>query len=450
MKQDGMGTREGGLEAPTRHPIDWQSKDFYNQEKLDAELERVFDICHGCRRCVSLCESFPTLFDLIDESENFDVESVDPSDYPKVSEQCYLCDLCYQTKCPYVPPHPWQVDFPHLMLRAKAVKFSKNGSGLRDRIISSTDTVGGLASKPMIRPLVNTMKENRMGRVLLEKTLGIHHQARLPDYASGSRLKKLRSQLPDAQNSAPETAGPTRGRVAIFASCHGNWSQPEMVEDMLAVLQHNGIEARLLPKEQCCGMPKLELGNLPAVQRARDVNIPILLEAVESGWDILSPIPSCVLMFRREFPLLFADDSDVLKVAKHCFDPFEYLFIRHQKKLFNTNFVKPLGKVAYQVACHQRVQNIGNRTRDILELIPDSEIELIERCSGHDGTYAVRKETHENAMKIARPVAKRVQDCGAPQHTSDCPLAADHIGHSLGQTTRASHPISLLRGAYGI
>ena len=440
---------EGGLEAPTRLPIDWQHEEYYDFDKLNEELERVFDICHGCRRCVSLCESFPTLFDLIDESEAFEVSSVDKADYPKVSEQCYLCDLCYQTKCPYVPPHPWQVDFPHLMLRAKAHKFRKQGASFRDRVIASTDTIGAIASKPLLRQTVNGLNSTTGWRSLLDKFVGIHHAARLPEYKSGSHIQKLRKQQQLKEDSISESSQP-KHRIAVFASCFGKYNRPEIVEDLVAVFEHNGVAVKLLPAERCCGMPKMELGDLAAVSRACDANIPVLKQAVDDGWDIISPVPSCVLMFRRELPLMFADNKDVATVAEHCFDPFEYLARLHRQKLLKTDFSQPLGKIAYQVACHQRVQNIGNRTREILRLIPGVEVEMIERCSGHDGSYAVRSETREFSVKIATPVAKRVTASKADIHTSDCPLAADHIGSVLKQSTSAPHPLTLLRRAYGI
>ena len=174
--------REGNLEAPTRHAIAWRDPAFHDQDALDAELERVFNICHGCRRCVSLCQAFPTLFDLIDESSTMEIDGVDKADYGKVVEQCYLCDLCYQTKCPYVPPHPWNVDFPHLMLRAKSAKFAREGADLGSRVMSATTTVGHIASIPVVAETVNALNRNRPARKLLDKTLHVHPDARLPEY----------------------------------------------------------------------------------------------------------------------------------------------------------------------------------------------------------------------------------------------------------------------------
>lgn len=438
--------REGSLEAPTRHALDWQNPDFYNEEKLLTEMERVFDVCHGCRRCVSLCHAFPTLFDLVDESDTMEMDGVDKKDYWKVVDHCYLCDLCFLTKCPYVPPHEWNLDFPHLMLQAKAVHFKNHGAKIRDSILTATDTVPKLAGIPIVAGVVNTMNANRGFRKLLEKTLGVDHDAVIPKYTSKPLRKRIRPKS-DAQG---EAAGRTTGKVALFATCYGNNNQPDMGEDLLAVFEHNGIPVTLAEKERCCGMPKLELGDLQAVAEAKEVNIPALVKMIDAGWDIVAPIPSCVLMFKQELPLMFPDDEDVLKVRDHIFDPFEYLMLRHREGKLNTDFRHPLGKVAYHVACHQRVQRIGMKTRELLQLVPDTEVQAIERCSGHDGTYAVKKEFHAISMKLVRPVANKVKQFEPDHLTSDCIMAGHHIAHALDDGHKAEHPLALLRKAYGI
>ena len=438
--------REGSLEAPTRHPLDWHNPEFYDQDNLFSELERVFDICHGCRRCVSLCHSFPTLFDLVDESDTMEVDGVAKEDYWSVVDHCYLCDLCYLTKCPYVPPHVWNIDFPHLMLRAKAVKFKQQGASLRDKVLSNTDSVGKLAALPVVSTVVNAANANAGMRKVLQSVLGVSADAVLPKYYSSSMRQRMTSDSGDSATPA----GKTTGRVALFATCYGNRNDPRMGVDLKAVFEHNDIPVTLAEKEQCCGMPKLELGDLEAVKRAKEANIPVLAKLVDAGWDIVAPIPSCALMFRQELPLMFPDDADVIKVQQAIFDPFEYLMLRHKHNLLKTDFKNPLGRVAYQVACHQRVQKIGLKTRDLLQLIPDTEIETIERCSGHDGTYAVKVEFHEISMKIARPVVNRVRKFEADYLTSDCIMAGRQIAHGLDDGTEAMHPMTLIRKAYGI
>ena len=441
------GQREGSLEAPTRHPLDWQNPSFYNDELLFKELERVFDICHGCRRCVSLCQSFPTLFDLVDESPTMEVDGVKKEDYWKVINHCYLCDLCYMTKCPYVPPHEWNLDFPHLMLRAKAVKFKKGEVKTRDRILTSTDTVGRLVGIPIVVQTVNAANRTKVFRKALDAVLGVHPNATLPAYHS--RTYRKRHDDSAGQGTAIPAAG-TQGKVALYVTCYGNNNEPHVNEDLVAVFRHNGIPVVLAEKEQCCGMPKLELGDLESVAQSKDANIPRLAKLVDEGYDIVAPVPSCALMFKQELPLMFPDDPQVQKVKKAMFDPFEYLALRHKEGRLKTDFKRSLGKVAYHVPCHLRVQNIGLKTRDILALVPDTKVEAIERCSGHDGTYAVKTEFHEASMKIARPVVERVVASQCDHYGSDCPMAGHQIENGMNSGKAPEHPLSLLRMAYGI
>ncbi len=441
--------REGSLEAPTRHPIDWKSGEFYDESSLFDELERVYDICHGCRRCVSLCHAFPSLFDLVDESETMEVDGVKKEDYWDVVEHCYLCDLCYMTKCPYVPPHEWNVDFPHLMLRAKAQKFKQGDVSLRDKVLTSTDAVGSIAGIPVIAQTINTANTIKPVRKVMEKTIGIHADASLPKFHSKPLRKRF---VEDTQSDLTiEATAKTKGKVAIFVTCYGNRNEPGIVEDLIAVLKHNNLAIKLVEQEKCCGMPKMELGDLEEVEKLKDFNIPQLIKLVDDGWDIIAPIPSCVLMFKSELPLLFPDDADVQKVKQAFFDPFEYMMLRHKEQKINTEFKNKIGKVAYHVPCHQRVQNIGMKTKDVLQLIPETEITVIDRCSGHDGTYAVKTEYHEISMKICRPVTNKIKQEDIEHYISDCPMAGHQIANGMEDTTLvAESPFSLLRQAYGI
>jgi glycerol-3-phosphate dehydrogenase subunit C len=450
--------REGSLEAPTRHPLDWQSPAFYDEAALTKELERVFDICHGCRRCFSLCNSFPTLFDAVDATSSGEVHGVDKKVFWEVVDHCYLCDMCFMTKCPYVPPHPWNVDFPHLMLRAKAVRTRKEGVGFRNRALSATDTIGKIAGIPVVAEIVNAVNRSTAGRAVLEKTLGVDSSAPIPEYHSRSARKRLRrlgkvapatAPSPAAANAAKSTAE-TAGRVALFTTCYGNRNDPRINEDLVAVFEHNDIPVTLVAQERCCGMPRLELGDLESVARQKEHNIPQLIRAIDSGLDIVAPIPSCVLMFKQELPLMFPDDTEVQRVAKRIFDPFEYLMYRHRAGLLRTDFKRSLGKVSYHVPCHLRVQNIGLKTRDVLRLVPDTTVDAIERCSGHNGTYGVKKEFRAASMKIGRPVIQRVQSAGAEHYASDCPMAGEQIQSGLEGGGEPEHPLTLLRLAYGL
>ena len=447
-------SREGNLEAPTRHPLDWQNPDFYNEEKMFVELERIFDICHGCRRCVSLCNSFPTLFDLVDESSTMEVDGVAKADYWKVVDQCYMCDLCYMTKCPYTPPHEWNLDFPHTMLRAKAIKFKKGEVGKAEQFLASTDKHGSLAGIPIVVQAANAVTKTKPARALMEKVLDVDKDAWLPALAT----TKFRSDAVDNMTPAVVDGERTPGKVAIFATCYVNYNEPGIGHDLLKILAHNDIPYVIVEKEQCCGMPKLELGDLDAVAQSQAANIPVLAKYAKDGYAILSAVPSCTLVFKQEIPLMFPDDADTQLVKGAMWDPFEYLMARKRDGFLKTEFPQPLGNISYQIPCHGRVQNIGRKTEEMLKMIPETALNTIERCSGHAGTYGVKKQHHQTAMKIGKPVFKamaNMKDGAKPDFiSSDCPLGGHHIAQGFqvnGEVVPTlAHPLTLVRKAYGL
>jgi glycerol-3-phosphate dehydrogenase subunit C len=443
-------TREGNLEAPTRHPIDWKNPAYYDEGQVFAEMERVFDICHGCRRCVSLCNAFPTLFDLVDESKTMEVDGVAKADYWKVVDQCYLCDVCYMTKCPYVPPHPWNVDFPHLMLRGKAVQFrAGTPHQWRDSQLSSTDRNGRLATIPVVVQVVNAAAKMKPLRALAEKVIGVDKDAWVPEFTP----KPFRSHAQSNTAATVKKGARTPGKVAVFSTCYVNYNEPGIGHDLLKLLGYNAVPYEIVEKEACCGMPKLEQGDLEGVAALKAKNIPVLARYAREGYAIVTPVPSCTLMFKQEIPLMFPEDTDAAAVRDAMFDPFEYLVLRHKDGLLRTDFKHPLGKVSYHIPCHSRVQNVGQKTREALELVPGTEVQVIERCSGHAGTWGVKKEFHQAALKIGRPVFRQVAEAQPAYFSSDCPMAGHHIEEGLAGNrgnAELKHPLTLLRMAYGL
>lgn len=451
---DGREQRQSS--SHTRRPLNQHGPDFHDTGDLSQELARVFDICHGCRRCVNLCNTFPTLFKLIDESPSGEVDGVPLEDYQKVVDQCYMCDLCYRSKCPYVPPHEWNMDFPQSMLRAKVVRFEQHKGTRRDRLITSTDTIGRAATLPLVNSLVNGLTRNSGARLLLEKALDIHKDASLPQYSRPTLRQKL------APIGEPSTAEQTRlasdnpaGKVILFSTCYCNFNEPDIGDSLYKVLRHNGVDVRLASREDCCGMPKLELGDLRSVDLHAQRNVQTLYPLAQAGWTIIAAVPSCVLMFRQTLPTLYPEDDRIRTIAEAFCDPFEFLQRLHRRGQFNLEFRRGLGTVSYHVACHQRAQGIGPRTQQILELIPDTQIKRIERCSGHNGTYAVKKESHDIANRIAAPVVAHVATHAADHLSSDCPMAGRHIEARLTLSDRhnpltSQHPLQLLCKAYGI
>ena len=442
-----MTISEGSLEPPKRHPLDWVNSDFYDEPKLFQEMERVFDICHGCRRCVNLCTAFPRLFDLIDDGATGELDGVEKKNFWEVVDRCYLCDMCFMTKCPYVPPHPWNIDFPHLMLRAKAVKYKKGEVGFRDKLLSSTDLLGKLASIPVVVQTVNAINKTPAARKVMDALLGIHAERILPEYDS----HKFRPNAKVNSSYEVRDGARTSGKAAIYSTCYVNYNEPGIGHDLLKILQHNEIPTCLVEKEACCGMPKLELGDLDAVNELRKVNIPHLAKLAKDGYAILAAVPSCTLMYKQELPLMFPKDEEVRAVAAAMFDPFEYLMLRNRDGLLKTDFKQPLGNVSYHIPCHLRVQNVGQKTKDMLQMLPGTKVSVVERCSGHDGTWGVKSEHFADSMKIGKPVFKQMAAPNPDYISSDCAIAGRHIQQGMGETkAQKQHPLTLVRIAYGL
>ncbi len=445
--------REGGLGAPVRHPIDWQHPDFTDAEKLDAELRRVFDICHGCRRCFNLCDSFPRLFDLIDESETGELDSVDSKDFGPVIDACTLCDMCFMVSCPYVPPHEFDLDFPHLMLRARAADMAKGKVDRRVAELTKTDRNGRLAG--MATGLANwgSARGNAVTRPLLESVVGLHRDAELPKYHAPTFEKQAQAERPERTAEAP-----AKGRKAVlFATCFVNYNNPGVGKAAHAVLARNGVETEVA-YPGCCGMPQLERGDFAAVtEQARQVSKD-LLAWVDKGYDIVALTPSCALMLKFEWPLILPDDEGIKRLSAATKDITEYV-VAIAKEEGLAEGMKPLeGGVALHMACHARAQNIGAKAAEMLRLVPEHDLKIVNRCSGHGGSYGVMKENFEAAVKYGKSTARQMSDSGKAFIASECPLAGKHILQGIEKLDaeraealgRCHHPIELMARAYGL
>ncbi|MGB8274164.1 MAG: heterodisulfide reductase-related iron-sulfur binding cluster [Alphaproteobacteria bacterium] len=455
--------REGSLEAPVRHPLDWRNPEFLDEEKLDAELRRVFDVCHTCRRCFNLCDSFPRLFDLIDQSKTGELDSVASADFRAVADACTLCDMCFMTKCPYVPPHEFNIDFPHLMLRYRAMQHAKGEIGFATRELTKTDRNARLAAP--VAPVANwaTKVGNRLTRPLMERAAGIHREAYLPKFNRRTLIAQAKRDGPAVNEKAPAF-----GRKAvIYATCFANYNNPAIGLAARAVLAKNGVATEIV-YPTCCGMPQLEHGNLADVAaRARTVSA-ALGPWIAKGYDVIALVPSCALMMKFEWPLIVPGDEDIAKLSNATYDISEYV-VDIAKKEGLAEGLKPLDReVVVHMACHARAQNIGQKAAEMLRLVPDTKIAVIERCSGHGGSWGIMKENFEVALKVGRPVARQAarevakareqepSGAHAPYLVSECPLAGAHIVQGMEREKElpaqgeAPHPIEILARAYGI
>jgi glycerol-3-phosphate dehydrogenase subunit C len=444
--------REGSLEAPTRHRIAWEDPDFTDREKTEAEMRRIFDICRTCRRCFNLCDAFPRLFDLIDNSESGELDTVATADYRKVADACTLCDMCFMTKCPYVPPHEFNVDFPHVMLRYRAVERREGRIPLQQRELVKTDRNGRLAS--MAAPLANwaSDRKNKLTRPMLETAAGIDRNAELPKYQGPTFVMRSKRSAPAVEHTAP-----AYGRKAVlYATCFVNYNNPNIGEATRAVLARNGVVTEVL-YPRCCGMPQLEQGDLAAVTKSARQVAAALGTWIDKGYDIVALVPSCALMLKFEWPLIVPRDAAVEKLAKATFDVSEYIVDIARKEGIAPGLSALDGGVTVQIACHARAQNMGQKAAEMLRLLPQADVAVIERCSGHGGSWGVLKGNFETALKVGRPVARQALKNAKPFLASECPLAGMHIVQEMamladGQSVphRSLHPIELVARAYGI
>jgi glycerol-3-phosphate dehydrogenase subunit C len=448
------------------HGMAYDNPSFWDRSHLDAEVHRVFEICNGCRLCFNLCPSFDVLFKRIDALdphraeaegkhlegglveeheakkllEHVEVHTESPvsllqaSDKQRVVELCYECKLCFP-KCPYVPPHEFAVDFPRLMLRAKMADAKEDGIAFRERFLGATDAVGTAMTK--IAPIANAAAHSRFNRVLMEHAVGIHRDRQLPPYADETFLTWWTRRAPVAPRAEPPSS------VALFATCYGNYNDPEIPKAAVEVLEHAGCSVSC-PEQVCCGMPKLDGGDLEGARRLARRNVETLLPAVREGRKILSPGPSCTLVLRTEYPELVGTE-EARQVSEAVMDLSDFLLQQARHKNLPKDFEKPIGKVAYHVACHNRVQNLGYRGRDLLKWA-GADVQLVDRCCGMDGTWGMKTEFFEESLKVAEAAAGRVDGAEPDVVSSDCPLAGLQLRQKTGR--QVYHPVRILRAAY--
>ena len=438
-------SKEGSTEAPIRHPLNFRDPDFLNPEKIDQEMRRVFDICHGCRRCFNLCDSFPKLFDYIDESDEGEVSSLSSDKFKPVVDACTLCDMCFMTKCPYVPPHEFDLDFPHLMLRYRMLQ-KKNGE-----ISNTTKQLAKIDRNAKIgvffSGIVNWVSnvKNTLFRKILELFTGIDRRVVLPKYNSetfSNYFKKFKKNI---------VGKDTNRKVVIYSTCFVNFNKKNTGEAALKVLHHNNVDVEH-SYAGCCGMPYLEQADPDQVVKQANLVSKELLKYVDQGYKVITLTASCGLMLKFEWPLLLPDDEGIKKLSKNTFDIDEYIVDIANNEGLVEGLHEIDGGVTVHHACHARAQNMGNKARDMLKLIPNVKIDVVERCAGHGGTFGVMKETHDMAIKVGKTTASTVKRKNNKYMASDCPLAGKHIKQLAKDTNIVSdetlHPIELLAKSY--
>jgi len=405
---------------------------------LAEELTRIADICHGCRRCFSLCPSFDVLFKGLDVPEvDGEAGKLPPRILDAFVDLCYECKLCLP-HCPYIPPHRWQVDIPHLVLDARRVRMEAKGLPLRERMLSNPDRLGKL-SRPMA-PLANFVNTLPAARWAMEKTVGISARKELPRFVGETFTAWFRKRQKPALPAEPS------GRVVFYPTCSVEWNRPAIGKAAVQVLERNGVEV-VVEYPRCCGMPFFDVGDTASAQSARTDVVAALKPWVDRGYAAVTPGPSCSLMIKKEYPWLPGAEGDVAAVAKATRDLGEFLMELKSKGKLDLRFPAAPKSVAYHLACHLKVQNIGYKSRDLLALT-GAAVTMVEKCSGHDGTWAMKAEYFDESMKVGKKLFDGLAEAKAEVVSSDCALAGVQIRQGMGLPVK--HPIEVLRDAYGI
>jgi Fe-S oxidoreductase len=410
--------------------------EFLDREHLDAELTRVFDKCHNCRRCLPLCPSFPSLFESIDRHEQ-DASLLDASETREVVDLCYQCKLCYN-HCPYHPPHEWAIDFPKLMTRAKLVYAQEEGIPLSERIGAQQDLMGKVSCRAA--SLTNAAFKNRAVRLLMEKATGIDRRWIMPTYEKQPFSRVLAARAAGSEG----TSSAERGRVILFSTCFVEYSEAETAIAAVQVLEHNGIRVEA-GYDACCGAPFLHGGDLASARRNAEKVVAGLAPRIRDGLQVIVPGPTCSYQLKKEFPEML-DSEDARLVADNTLDLGEYVFKIAASKQLDRDFKKKLGRIAYHLPCHLKAQNIGFRSKQILGLIAD-EVVMIDACSGVDGTWGMKARYYDQSLRICSNLTNSINAADADHVATDCPLSALRIKEQTGR--EAVHPIVLLRDAYG-
>jgi Fe-S oxidoreductase len=423
-----------GLSYDPTDPVYW------SPEALQKEVTRVFEICHGCRLCFKYCDTFPSLFSLLDNKYEGDVTKITAAETRTVMDACFQCKLC-EVQCPYTPrdSHQFQVDFPKLVHRYDAQRTRKEGLSLRDRLLGDPDGAGFLAR--LSYGMANLMNRFPVQRWIMEKLLGIHRKKNLPDFA-----------LTTFERWA-ERAGLIGGKkdceVVLFQTCYVQNNEPEIGRDTVAVMQKNDVDLQCVKGLVCCGMPRWESGDIENLRAQAKVNLDKLLPYVERGAKVLAINPTCSMMLRREYRELVKpeDRERAERLAQSVMDPSEYLWSIRNEPRFSTDFKStPGSSVGYHAPCHLRAQAVGFKGRDLLRKIPGVVPSTVMECCGHDGTYAMKVEGFEPSRRIGEKAFAGMKASDSKVWSTDCPLAAIQFEQHAG--VKPMHPMTILARAY--
>jgi glycerol-3-phosphate dehydrogenase subunit C len=441
--------KEGSLSAPTRDIVDWTSEKYIDEISVDAEMRRQFEVCHGCRRCFNLCDSFPTLFELIDSSPNESVNDLSKKDFESVTDKCTLCDMCFMTKCPYVPPHEFNIDFPHLMLRYRTLQNKKNKLPLIPKQLSKIDRNEKLArlSPSLTNWALN--KKNKITRKPLEAITGVDATVELPKFEHVTFVNQSKKLEKKVNKNAPAFGR----KAAIYSTCYVNYNSSKVGIAAEKVLNFNGVETKII-YPGCCGMPFLEQAQHAKVKKQSETVSKELCQLIDKGYDIITLTASCGLMLKYEWLLINPDNQNLKKLSKKTYDIDQYIVGIAKKEGLVEGLSCIDGGVTVHHACHARAQNMGNKALEMLNKLPQTKVDVVEKCAGHGGTFGVMRKTRKSAIKYGRATAKQIKNKKNKYMVSDCPLACKHLNEFLNEDANTEyisvHPIEVFAKSYNL
>ncbi|MFM9112177.1 MAG: heterodisulfide reductase-related iron-sulfur binding cluster [Actinomycetota bacterium] len=426
-----------------KHPL------YLDEADTRKEMERVFDLCHGCRLCFKFCPSFPTLFDYVDQHDDQDAGKMTPAQQDHVVDECFQCKLCY-VMCPYIPElHEWALDFPRLMLRADAMRRANGQVSARDKattaIMGRTDAIGTVATTSglgVVTSVVMGSKPGSLVRKVVEKTAGISSVRMLPPFAK-TRFTTWFKKRPKVRLTKRQA------QVAVFPTCLVEYQDPNIGKDLVKVYEHNGVECSIAGDAGCCGAPFLHSGDIDSFTKVAVRNVKMLADEVRAGNDIVVPQPTCSYVLKKDY-VDYVGGPDATLVSEHTFDAAEYLVKLHKGEdtTLDTEFTGEIPEtVTYHTPCHLRAQNIGLKSRDLMKLT-GAKIKLVQQCSGIDGMWGLRAENAHLSLPIGEKLGQMVKDAGGDVVTGDCHLANTAINEQTGN--KPVHPLQMIARAYGI
>ncbi|MFT9485826.1 MAG: anaerobic glycerol-3-phosphate dehydrogenase subunit C [Tepidibacillus sp.] len=392
-------------------------------------LETSYDQCLKCNACVVSCPVSNATLDfggpkhLGPELKRL-MENQELIDDPRI-ELCTLCGNC-DISCPE------NVHVTTLTAQVKAIHAEMSGTKFRDKILSRAEIVGKVAST--CAPITNTVMEIKPVRKIMQRIMGIHAERKFPKYTFNNFNRRYKKKT-----------AKTKRKVAYFVGCYAIYNAPEVAEAFVEVMAYNGIEVAY-PEQHCCGIPMLANGQMDQVMKNATFNVNSLLEYTRQGYDVVLTCTSCTLALKKEYVSIL-NIPGAEELAEHVYDADEYLRMLHEQGEMNTNLAPMNVKAGYYAPCHMKSQGIGYPAMDVLELIPNYQIQdLAAGCCGQCGTFGFKEEKFDLSLKIGIQMKEAVEELNADYTVTECGMCKNQLDQLTDK--KVLHPMQILSESY--